>query len=78
MQEIKFDVVDYKNVFGIGKSFRNKIFIFFLVVKVNEREKIEGLKKIIKCVLKVRKIDNLEKKSNMNVNIFFFKLFSLI
>lgn len=78
MQEIKFDVVDYKNVFGIGKSFRNKIFIFFLVVKVNEREKIEGLKKIIKCVLKVRKIDNLEKKSNMNVNIFFFKLFKLI
>lgn len=62
----------------VWEKFRNKIFIFFLVVKVDEREKIEGLKKIKKCVLKVRKIDNLEEKSNMNVNIFFFKLFSLI
>lgn len=55
----------------VWEKFRNKIFIFFLVVKVDEREKIEGLKKIKKCVLKVRKIDNLEEKSNMNVNIFF-------
>lgn len=55
----------------VWEKFRNKIFIFFLVVNVNEREKKEGLKKIKKCVLKVRKIDNLEEKSNMNVNIFF-------
>lgn len=55
----------------VWEKFRNKICIFFLVVKVNEREKIEGLKKIKKCVLKIREIDNLEEKSNMNVNIFF-------
>lgn len=77
MQEIKFDAVDYKNVLGIGKSPRNKTFISSLVVKVNEREKTEGSKKTIKCVSKARKTDNPEKKSNMNVNIFFFKSLKL-
>lgn len=49
---------------------RNKTFISFLVVKVDEREKTEGSKKTKKCVSKARKTDNPEEKSNMNVNIF--------
>lgn len=76
MQGIKFIAVDKKtHVIGMGKTPKNKTFIFSfkLVVKVDEREKTEGLKKTEKCVSKARKIDNPEEKDSMNVHNFLSK-----
>lgn len=59
-----------------GKSPPQKktfIFSFKLVVKVDEREKTEGLKKTEKCASKARKTDNPEEKDGMNVHNFLSK-----